>query len=451
MVEEGANVKNGDMAPQEQEIEDSAKLPLTDGSVAVQVFNDKEVDPRPNPDEYKGLTKDELMVYANDPKWKRLRIALMAFFWLGWLAMLAIAIVIIVQAPTCEPPPSTTWLQKEALLQLDDATPPQEAASLMQKLGLSSLYIPGLIDKSNYKRMNNTHVLEKVLELIQGVTGESSGRHIVTDFVPSPMSHYHMWHTEARNGEYDGLYNTSTFALNYSNPALQQPLEEVLQFWQTEYNVTGFLVPGDQMNPALRNLTHNLNQKLNPEIAIGAATVRVPPLDQDYAPFKAFLQENATDWRFYQLRPSENPSEAEVMRVALLVLMTSSGTPLFEVPPTDMEFFEGNFTKVIQESAKLRENDAIRYGETTFLNTTDTSIGFVRTLKGTPGYAIAANLDASAAATFDMTSLRPVPDRGSLVYQLGGSKATDGQSKVSMADLTVEPLSAVVLQFVAKE
>ena len=48
-----------------------------------------------------GLGKEELMKYANDPFWVRLRWILFVLFWILWVAMLAGAIVIIVLAPKC--------------------------------------------------------------------------------------------------------------------------------------------------------------------------------------------------------------------------------------------------------------------------------------------------------------------------------------------------------------
>jgi hypothetical protein len=48
-----------------------------------------------------GLGKEELMKYANDPFWVRLRWFLFILFWVLWVAMLAGAIVIIVLAPKC--------------------------------------------------------------------------------------------------------------------------------------------------------------------------------------------------------------------------------------------------------------------------------------------------------------------------------------------------------------
>ena len=48
-----------------------------------------------------GLSKSELMVYANDPTWKRIRMGVFVLFWLVWLGLLA-ASVFIVSTSTCE-------------------------------------------------------------------------------------------------------------------------------------------------------------------------------------------------------------------------------------------------------------------------------------------------------------------------------------------------------------
>lgn len=54
-----------------------------------------------NAPQFVGLGKEELMRYANDPFWVRLRWFLFILFWLIWGAMLAVAIAIIVLAPKC--------------------------------------------------------------------------------------------------------------------------------------------------------------------------------------------------------------------------------------------------------------------------------------------------------------------------------------------------------------
>lgn len=53
-------------------------------------------------------------------RWVRTRWALLVLFWLGWLGMLAGAIVIIVQAPRCKPIPEMNWWNEGPLYQISD-------------------------------------------------------------------------------------------------------------------------------------------------------------------------------------------------------------------------------------------------------------------------------------------------------------------------------------------
>lgn len=50
----------------------------------------------------------------------RTRWVLLVLFWLGWVGMLAGAIVIIVQAPRCKPIPEMNWWNEGPLYQIDD-------------------------------------------------------------------------------------------------------------------------------------------------------------------------------------------------------------------------------------------------------------------------------------------------------------------------------------------
>lgn len=56
-----------------------------------------------------GMGKEELLKYANDPFWVRLRWFLFITFWLLWAAMLVGAIMIIYAAPKCESPEPKSW------------------------------------------------------------------------------------------------------------------------------------------------------------------------------------------------------------------------------------------------------------------------------------------------------------------------------------------------------
>jgi len=61
--------------------------------------------------EFVGLNKEDLARFATDPFWMKLRLTLLASFWIGWLAMLGGAVVIVILAPKCPPSPEMEWWQ----------------------------------------------------------------------------------------------------------------------------------------------------------------------------------------------------------------------------------------------------------------------------------------------------------------------------------------------------
>lgn len=69
---------------------------------------------------FTGLSKEELLKAAGSRGWARARWALLLLFWLGWLGMLAGAVLIIVRAPRCRALPAQAWWQKGALYRVRD-------------------------------------------------------------------------------------------------------------------------------------------------------------------------------------------------------------------------------------------------------------------------------------------------------------------------------------------
>ncbi|KAF7664271.1 hypothetical protein LDENG_00181750 [Lucifuga dentata] len=100
---------------------DPEKQPITDdgqaggeknGSVKLKIPEDEVT--------FTGLSKEELMKVAGTPGWVRTRWVLLVLFWLGWMGMLAGAIVIIVQAPRCKPIPEMNWWNNGPLYQISN-------------------------------------------------------------------------------------------------------------------------------------------------------------------------------------------------------------------------------------------------------------------------------------------------------------------------------------------
>uniref|UniRef100_A0A2K6SD32 Solute carrier family 3 member 2 n=1 Tax=Saimiri boliviensis boliviensis TaxID=39432 RepID=A0A2K6SD32_SAIBB len=100
---------------------------------------------------FTGLSKEELLKVASSPGWVRTRWVLLLLFWLGWLGMLAGAVVIIVRAPRCRDLPVQKWWHTGALYRIGDLQGFQgngagNLAGLKGHLDyLSSLKVKGLV------------------------------------------------------------------------------------------------------------------------------------------------------------------------------------------------------------------------------------------------------------------------------------------------------------------
>lgn len=79
---------------------------------------------------FSGMSKDELMKYANDPFWIRLRWFMFILFWVVWLAMLVGALMIIVYAPKCAATEKLSWWQSGPLVTVDSAAPLDHLAAI---------------------------------------------------------------------------------------------------------------------------------------------------------------------------------------------------------------------------------------------------------------------------------------------------------------------------------
>lgn len=128
MVRENSNCKDGE---DEKMLNgagadagnDKEKLALKD--VEVKFISEKNGDARIDMEvetqqTFSGMTKEELMKFANDPFWIRLRWFLFIFFWGLWVAMLVGAIYIILDAPKCAAPIPLTWWQEGPLVTIDE-------------------------------------------------------------------------------------------------------------------------------------------------------------------------------------------------------------------------------------------------------------------------------------------------------------------------------------------
>lgn len=69
--------------------------------------------------DFNGLSKEEVMKFGSDPKWKHIRWALFILFWIVWIGMLAAAVLIVAFTEKCPPRPVQSWWDREAVYQVD--------------------------------------------------------------------------------------------------------------------------------------------------------------------------------------------------------------------------------------------------------------------------------------------------------------------------------------------
>lgn len=249
-----------------------------------------------------GLSKEELMKYANDPFWVRMRMALLVLFWLLWLAMLVGAIAIIVITPRCAPPPQLAWWQSSPVYHVEVAAFKDSngdgrgdflglASKLdyIKSLGMSTVLLSNIFPTSgdggilDFTKVNEAELgsEEDFLALVNAT--QERGMHLVLEMLPGFTDLQHPWFADSAaqkegfgdlyvwaNGSQDtpdappndwvmsnGIpawsYNAERASfylhrrgphspdLNLHSPHVQEKLHEVLRFW-LDKGVSGFLV-----------------------------------------------------------------------------------------------------------------------------------------------------------------------------------------------------------------
>ncbi|XP_039679079.1 solute carrier family 3 member 2a [Perca fluviatilis] len=189
-----------DMKEVELNVLDPEKEPMTgdgqtaggekNGSVKLKVPEDEVT--------FTGLSKEELMRVAGTPGWVRTRWVLLVLFWLGWVGMLAGAIVIIVQAPRCKPIPEMNWWNEGSLYQISDLDAFSEGLEGVEaKLDeINKLKVKGLVlgplhnvqadqpDTLNLKDFNPTRGNEKAFVAVME-KAHKKGISVVLDLTPN--------------------------------------------------------------------------------------------------------------------------------------------------------------------------------------------------------------------------------------------------------------------------
>ncbi|XP_011432888.3 amino acid transporter heavy chain SLC3A1 [Magallana gigas] len=204
---------------------------------------------------FTGLGKEELMQYADDPFWKKVRLILLIVFWVGWLGMLVAAIVIIVLAPKCPYRPDQKWFDKDTVYEIlpesfQDSNPKAEKADtktgdgvgditgiqarldyLKDVVGSKALYINSLYESDDDDRM--AIVDHQKIDPVFGTMADFNAlrkatkkmeMRLIMDFIPNHCGKMNEWFkkSQMKEGVYTNYYiwascdpNTNTYPNNW--------------------------------------------------------------------------------------------------------------------------------------------------------------------------------------------------------------------------------------------
>lgn len=185
MVRENGNCKDGE---DERMLNggggDAEKDKLTQKDVEVKFVSEKNGDARidmevESQQTFSGMTKEELMKFANDPFWVRLRWFLFVLFWGLWVAMLLGAVYIIMDAPKCAAPVPLTWYQEGPLLTIEDDY--KEHADTLKKFGAKGVIYELPADETYF--VNTPAVESKIKQLVE--TFNAKDIKVVLDLTPN--------------------------------------------------------------------------------------------------------------------------------------------------------------------------------------------------------------------------------------------------------------------------
>lgn len=192
-----------------------------------------------------GLTKEQLEQYRNDPFWKPVRYALIALFWLVWLAMFTGAILIVVLSPKCAAKVEPKHYENAVNYQMftptfrdsdgdgvGDLKGIQEKLNDLRKIGVTAIW-PTPIVQANKDEYSPTEVMDVMevdprygtkqdLEALISAT-HSAGLHFIMD-LPLTVGVNNPWAKSIPGATITENKNSKAGLLNLDKAEVQEKL-----------------------------------------------------------------------------------------------------------------------------------------------------------------------------------------------------------------------------------
>ncbi|XP_003743363.1 4F2 cell-surface antigen heavy chain-like [Galendromus occidentalis] len=441
-----------------------------------------------------GLTKEELMKYANDPFWIGLRRTLLVLFWLLWIALLVGAVVIIVATPGCPAAKEPEWYEKSPIYEVRvDKFVDGKLRGVHQKLPyLKDIYVSTIVLEELFNPaeqrvispdigdLNSLADLTKELKVIlkiplskiqlsrddeqrklagalvfwldKGVAGfifdeidlipESTYRNdfpqvvkdcgeIIANASTREFPRVAMWSSYTRRlDEAEFCVQNGTFILDYGLTSLRRGFT-ASQFYEQFERTT-------QKNRTMcrENFVFS-NGDIKPliERVTSAEHDRIImfTLLADATPFVYFGEEHARNDTSLPDTLERKPGNRPMAMNWKTVEAFSKAT-------------ENNYFRLFKDVSKIRsKNEAILSGETHLSVLDGSVVAMSRTKKKNPGFVVVTNFERSAR-TVNLTELGPhIPESAELTLFSTNSKTAKG--KRNLQQLNIEGEETLLFEF----
>ena len=445
--------------------------------------------------QYEGLSKEELMKFANDPFWVRLRWILFVLFWIIWVAMLVASVVIIINAPKCPSPEPKKWWQKNAMYKVDvgefnDFDGIRNELDYLVGSGVGTVYITSFTKPTpsnddgvlDYMTINPDYgTVDDWKSLVEDF--QMRDQKVVIDFIPN---------------------HASDTDINLGDPKNIQDLENVMKFW-IETGVNGFvmndveqMVDGGSDLPGLiqkmRTVVDAESEETGVSCVLIADSLPDPAMADKYYgtdisesnvgslfhlslysnqvnnPASATDLKNSIDQYTSALPQNAWPSyafssttKAEMIDAMTMVKMLLPGTPMF-VAGEELGLTSWDLTTAEEQqkasgsshlkvfstlAAKLRHQESVLFGEmegATFVKDQNV-FGLTRVKKGNPGYLLLANF-GDEELELDISDVEYIPSSIRLMIKSVSDGAADDVRSFETEKVLIKPKEGRVFTFV---
>jgi len=401
-----------DMPPSYEETKGLTETNMPE--VKIDMKGDKPAEPQ---DGFQGLTKEELMKYAADPFWVRLRWALFLLFWAVWVAMLVASVVIIVYAPKCPSPEPKEWWQKSPIYKVDlDTFPKKEEqlsalANLEEALdytvaqGFGTIYITGGSTLAELPSGGTEYgTAEEWKSLMEAV--KARYQYVVVDFDGNTQ--------EWMEFGVDGFIVPGTDVV-LSLEEARKTIDLEAEISGSDKVLIGISSPDDNNEAKIKLLDTYIKNTEETPSPTSAADMKVV-IDN-------YMSGPNNSWPGISLKSAEYGDEyvdAITMIKMLLpaTLMLNAGEELgmkemnwAAVKDQESLDVDSHLNLFGELSQKLRHQDAILFGEFN-MNTTfviGDVFGMARVKKGNPGYLLLSNFGVSNVTVAPYYAMPTVP------------------------------------------